>query len=284
MRYAVSVGFLGYTRCNNVCVYNPESRGFDDLTPAEARRYIDRKQLKGVLWRNGDEGPEFYPDDNGFNQKDIMIKSANKFRPMLHDVLAGNPVNSFLTVVRVLDTDYRGRLYEVVSNKYSRLKITEQNLRELNEITVIAGVWITDNEIKVCDGVQYENRKADAAFSKGTYKDGIAIECLPSTKDMMEDKPEPAEDKPEEKTEEAPVEQDKSEPAEEKTEETSEEAPVEQSETDKKEPESLEDIFGSVQEQMEEQVAEKEEQPEGSKEQKTEKSTPKSGKRTPKKK
>ena len=259
MRYAVSVGFLGYTRCNNVCVYNPESGGFDDLTPAEARRYIDRKQLKGVLWRNGDEGPEFYPDANGFNQKDIMIKSANKFRPMLHDVLAGNPVNSFLTVVRVLDTDYRGRLYEVVSNKYSRLKITEQNLRELNEITVIAGVWITDNEIKVCDGVQYENRKADAAFSKGTYKDGIAIECLPSTKDMLEDKPEPAE-------------------------EETKEAPVEQSETDKKESESLEDIFGSVQEQMEEQVAEKVEQPEGSKEQKTEKSTPKSGKRTPKKK
>ena len=277
MRYAVSVGFLGYTRCNNVCVYNPESRGFDDLTPAEARRYIDRKQLKGVLWRNGDDGPEFYPDADGFNQKDIMIKSANKFRPMLHDVLAGNPVNSFLTVVRVLDTDYRGRLYEVVSNKYSRLKITEQNLRELNEITVIAGVWITDNEIKVCDGVQYENRKADAAFSKGTYKDGIAIECLPSTKDMLEDKPE-------EKTEEAPVEQDKSEPAEEKTEETSEETSAEQSETDKKEPESLEDIFGSVQEQMEEQVAEKKEQPEESKEQKTEKSTPKSGKRSPKKK
>lgn len=276
MRYAVSVGYLGYTRCNNVCVYNPESRGFDDLTPAEARRYIDRKQLKGVLWRNGDDGPEFYPDADGFNQKDIMIKSANKFRPMLHDVLAGNPVNSFLTVVRVLDTDYRGRLYEVVSNKYSRLKITEQNLRELNEITVIAGVWITDNEIKVCDGVQYENRKADAAFSKGTYKDGIAIECLPSTKDMMEDKPEPAEDKPEE----APVEQSESEQTEAKT----EEAPVEQSETDKKEPESLEDIFGSVQEQMEEQVAEKKEQPEESKEQKTEKSTPKSGKRTPKKK
>ncbi len=263
MRYAVSVGFLGYTRCNNVCVYNPESRGFDDLTPAEARRYIDRKQLKGVLWRNGDEGPEFYPDADGFNQKDIMIKSANKFRPMLHDVLAGNPVNSFLTVVRVLDTDYRGRLYEVVSNKYSRLKITEQNLRELNEITVIAGVWITDNEIKVCDGVQYENRKADAAFSKGTYKDGIAIECLPSTKDMLEDKPEPAEDKPEE---------------------TTKEAPVEQSETDKKESESLEDIFGSIQEQMEEQVTEKKEQPEESKEQKTEKSTPKSGKRTPKRK
>lgn len=276
MRYAVSVGFLGYTRCNNVCVYNPESRGFDDLTPAEARRYIDRKQLKGVLWRNGDEGPEFYPDVNGFNQKDIMIKSANKFRPMLHDVLAGNPVNSFLTVVRVLDTDYRGRLYEVVSNKYSRLKITEQNLRELNEITVIAGVWITDNEIKVCDGVQYENRKADAAFSKGTYKDGIAIECLPSTKDMLEDKPEPAE----EKVEEAPVEQSESEQTEAKTEET----PVEQSETDKKEPESLEDIFGSIQEQMEEQVAEKKEQPEESKEQKTEKSTPKSGKRSPKKK
>lgn len=283
MRYAVSLIYLGYTRNSGAVLFDSDTKEFLDSTPAEVRRLIDLGLVKGLKWRNGDEGPEFIVDTEEFNQQNIPVKSANKFRPYLNDV-PGAPINSMYTVVRVLDTDYRGRLYEVVSNKCARIKITEQNLRELSQLTNIAGVWITDNEIKVCDGVQYENRKADAAFSKGTYKDGIAIECLPSTKDMLEDKPEPEEDKPEEKTEEAPVEQDKSEPAEEKTEETSEETPVEQSETDKKEPESLEDIFGSVQEQMEEQVAEKKEQPEESKEQKTEKSTPKSGKRSPKKK
>lgn len=261
MRYAVSVGYLGYTRCNNVCVYNPESRGFDDLTPAEARRFIDQKQLKGVLWRNGEDGPEFYPDANGFNQQDIMIKSANKFRPMLHDVLAGNPVNSFLTVVRVLDTDYRGRLYEVVSNKYSRLKVTEQNLRELNDITVIAGVWITDEGIKVCDGVQYENRMADATFVKGVYKDGIAIESLPAVKDVLD----------------TPTEEPK-------TEEPKEEAPAEQVETkaegDSGKEETLGDIFGNVQEQLAEQTGQQEQKEEAP----AEKTTPKTSKKTTKKK
>lgn len=266
MRYAVSLIYLGYTRNSGAVLFDSDTKEFLDSTPAEVRRLIDLGLVKGLKWRNGDEGPEFIVDTEEFNQQNIPVKSANKFRPYLNDV-PGAPINSMYTVVRVLDTDYRGRLYEVVSNKCARIKITEQNLRELSQLTNIAGVWITDNEIKVCDGVQYENRKADAAFSKGTYKDGIAIECLPSTKDMMEDKPEPEEDKTEEKTEETPVESNS-----------------EESETDKKEPESLEDIFGSVQEQMEEQVAEKKEQPEESKEQKTEKSTPKSGKRSPKKK
>ena len=279
MRYAVSLIYLGYTRNSGAVLFDSDTKEFLDSTPAEVRRLIDLGLVKGLKWRNGDEGPEFIVDTEEFNQQNIPVKSANKFRPYLNDV-PGAPINSMYTVVRVLDTDYRGRLYEVVSNKCARIKITEQNLRELSQLTNIAGVWITDNEIKVCDGVQYENRKADAVFSKGTYKDGIAIESLPSTKEILEDKSEPAQ----EKVEEAPVEQDKSEPAEEKTEETSEETSAEQSETDKKEPESLEDIFGSVQEQMEEQVAEKKEQPEESKEQKTEKSTPKSGKRSPKKK
>lgn len=275
MRYAVSLIYLGYTRNSGAVLFDSDTKEFLDSTPAEVRRLIDLGLVKGLKWRNGDEGPEFIVDTEEFNQQNIPVKSANKFRPYLNDV-PGAPINSMYTVVRVLDTDYRGRLYEVVSNKCARIKITEQNLRELSQLTNIAGVWITDNEIKVCDGVQYENRKADATFSKGTYKDGIAIESLPSTKEILEDKSEPAQ----EKVEEAPVEQEKTEPAEDKP----EEAPVEQSETDKKESESLEDIFGSVQEQMEEQVAEKKEQPEESKEQKTEKSTPKSGKRTPKKK
>lgn len=283
MRYAVSLIYLGYTRNSGAVLFDSDTKEFLDSTPAEVRRLIDLGLVKGLKWRNGDDGPEFVVDAEGFNQQNIPVKSANKFRPYLNDV-PGAPINSMYTVVRVLDTDYRGKLYEVVSNKCARIKITEQNLRELSQLTNIAGVWITDNEIKVCDGVQYENRKADAAFSKGTYKDGIAIECLPSTKDMLEDKPEPAEEKTEETSEETPVEQSETEQTEEKTEETPVESNSEESETDKKEPESLEDIFGSVQEQMEEQVAEKAEQPEESKEQKTEKAVPKSGKRAPKRK
>lgn len=176
MRYVASIGFLGYTRCNNVCAYNPESRGFDDLTPAEARRLIDSGQLKGLFWKNGSDGPEFYPDVNGFNQTDVMIKSANKFRPMIKDVV-GAVVNSFFTLVRVLDTDYKGRLYEVVSNKYSRMKLVEQSLRELADITLISGLWITDEGIKIADGVQYEDRRLNKEFGigAGLFKDNVPM-------------------------------------------------------------------------------------------------------------
>ena len=88
-----------------------------------------------------------------------MVKSATKFRPLLHDY-PGLNINSMFTVVRVLDTDYRGRLYEVVSNKYCRVKITEENLRELANITNVAGVWIHEDRIEVIDGVLYEDRRA----------------------------------------------------------------------------------------------------------------------------
>ena len=159
MRYAVYVGMLGYTRISSLCVYNEDTRAFDDLTPAEGRRLINQKQLKGVICKKVDDEFVFVCDKEGFNQQNIPVKSACKFRPLLNDY-PGVDINSMYTVVRVLDTDYRGRLYEVVSNKCCRVKITEKNLRELAEITNIAGVWITEDEIKVADGIKYEDRRA----------------------------------------------------------------------------------------------------------------------------
>lgn len=260
MRYAVSLIYLGYTRNSGAVLFDSDTKEFLDSTPAEVRRLIDLGLVKGLKWRNGDEGPEFVVDTEGFNQQNIPVKSANKFRPYLNDV-PGAPINSMYTVVRVLDTDYRGRLYEVVSNKCARIKITEQNLRELSQLTNIAGVWITDEGIKVCDGVQYENRKADAAFSKGVYKDGLAIECLPSTKEVLDT---PAEEiKAEEPKEETPV----------KTEET-------KAEDDSGKEETLGDIFGNVQEQLAEQTGQQEQKEEAP----AEMPTTKGSKRTTKKK
>lgn len=160
MLYAVSVMFLGYTRCQGVQAFSSETKEFLEITPAVAKKMIDQKQLKGLKWRNGEDGIEFYCDDEGWNQVNIPVKtSCGKFRPLLNDY-PGVDINSMYTVVRVLDTDYRGRLYEVVSNKCCRVKITEKNLRELAEITNIAGVWITEDEIIVADGIKYEDRRA----------------------------------------------------------------------------------------------------------------------------
>lgn len=159
MFYCVSIMMLGYTRINGVVAYDSKSKCFEEITPATARQLISKGMIKGIKWKNNDDKGEFICDVENWNQQNIPIKTAcGKFRPMLNDV-PGVPINSMCTVVRVLDTDYRGRLYEIVSNKCMRIKVEEKNLRELNQISNIAGVWITDDEIVVADGVEYEDRR-----------------------------------------------------------------------------------------------------------------------------
>lgn len=162
MKYAVSVLMLGYTRIQGVVCFDSDTKEFLEITPAIAKRMIDNGQIKGLKWKNTDDGVEFVCDTENWNQQDIPVKTAcGKFRPLLSDY-PGVQINSMYAVVRILDTDYRGRLYEVVSNKCCRVKITEENLIKLASITNVAGCWIMDNEVKVADGVIYENRMASA--------------------------------------------------------------------------------------------------------------------------
>ena len=86
MRYAVSVMMLGYTRLSGLVAFNSETKEFEEITPAVARNMIEHKQIKGVKWKNNDDGGEFIVDTEGFNQKDIPIKTAvGKFRSMVND-------------------------------------------------------------------------------------------------------------------------------------------------------------------------------------------------------
>lgn len=158
MLYAVSVGMLGYTRIQSVVVYNSKTRAFDELTPAIARSYIKSGLVKGVVWQNNEDGGMFLPDKD-FNQNEILVKTAaGKFRPLLHEE-PGMPVNSIYTVVRVLYTDYRGTLFEVVSNRYDRIKIPEEQLRLINAISPVAGVWISEDKIEVDESIPIEDRR-----------------------------------------------------------------------------------------------------------------------------
>lgn len=158
MLYAVSVGMLGYTRIQSVVVYNSKTRAFDELTPAIARNYIKSGSVKGVVWQNNEDGGMFLPDKD-FNQNELLVKTAaGKFRPLLHEE-PGMPVNSIYTVVRVLYTDYRGTLFEVVSNRYDRIKISEEQLRVINAIYPVAGVWISEDKIEVDESIPIEDRR-----------------------------------------------------------------------------------------------------------------------------
>lgn len=160
MYYAVSVGMLGYTRIQSVVCYNSDTRTFDELTPAVARKLIEQGLVKGVLWKNNEDGGEFIPDKDGFNKENIMVRTAAaKYRPLLND-MPGQPINSMYNVVRVIHTDYRGTLYEIVSNRYDRIKVTEVQLRNINSLSPVAGVWITDNDVVLADCIKIEDRRA----------------------------------------------------------------------------------------------------------------------------
>lgn len=188
MYFSVSVMMLGYTRTNGVVAYNSDSRGFEEITPATARQLISKGMMKGLKWKNNDDKGEFVCDTEGWNQQNIPIKTAcGKFRPMLNDV-PGVPINSMCTVVRVLDTNYRGRLYEIVTNKCVRIKINEKALRELNDISSVAGVWITDEEIIWIDGVEYEDRRtAESEEVQAVDIPVKAFDELVHTPQFMED-------------------------------------------------------------------------------------------------
>lgn len=160
MYYAVSVGMLGYTRIQSVVCYNSLTKTFDELTPAVARKLISEDKVKGVLWQNNEDGGEFIPDKDGFNKENIMVRTAAaKYRPLLNDE-PGKPINSMYNVVRVIHTDYRGTLYEIVSNRYDRIKVTEEQLRNINNISPVAGVWFKESRIVLDDSIKVEDRRA----------------------------------------------------------------------------------------------------------------------------
>ena len=152
MKFAVCVLSLGYTRLAGITLYDSVTREFVETTPRVARELIEKGMVKGVKWK--DDG--FVPDPE-FNMNDILVKSGvGKYRPLIND-LPGAPVNSTYTLVRVLETN-KGRLYEIISNKCQRVKITENKLKGLCAIGSVGGVFIENDEVKVCDGVVIQSR------------------------------------------------------------------------------------------------------------------------------
>lgn len=159
MKFAVCVISLGYTRLAGITLYDSQSRDFTETTPRVARELMKKGLVKGVLW---DEKENMFVPDPEFGMTDILVKTGvGKYRPLLNDV-PGMPIYSSYTLVRVLETN-KGRLFELISNKCQRVKISEEALIGLSKIGNIGGVIITENEdnttsIKICDGVVIENR------------------------------------------------------------------------------------------------------------------------------
>ena len=169
MHIAVAVMMLGYTRTQGVVGYNTDTKAFDLITPAMARKKIGDKEIYGIMWRkNESDMIEFYPDKDGWNQKDIMVISGLSYRPMIDDVPGMEIMNTIYSVSKIIYGNGKNT-YEVVSNTFQRLTLTEEQLVELANITVVAGVRIDNDIIKPCDGLPVE-RVETKTKEKSTVK------------------------------------------------------------------------------------------------------------------
>ena len=180
MHIAVAVMMLGYTRTQGVVGYNSDTKAFDLLTPALARKKIDNKEIYGILWRKNDSDMlEFYPDKEGWNQGDIMILSGLTYRPMITDIPGMEILNTIYAVSRIISENGKNS-YEVISNTFQRLALTEEQLVELANITVVAGVRIENGIIKPCDGLPVEQVNTDTSEKKSIKKDRNTADKKPT--------------------------------------------------------------------------------------------------------
>ena len=175
MHIAVAVMMLGYTRTQGVVGYNTDTKAFDLITPALARKKIDNKEIYGILWRKNDSDMlEFYPDKEGWNQSDIMILSGLTYRPMLTDIPGMEILNTIYAVSKIIYENGKNT-YEVVSNTFQRITLTEEQLVELANITVVAGVRIENGIIKPCDGLPVEQANTGTSETKSVKTDRSTV-------------------------------------------------------------------------------------------------------------
>lgn len=245
-KFGICALSLGYTRTAGLTVYDSGTREFIEMKPKDAKRLIEAGMLHGVKY-DGTKEKDFFVPDPEFNMQDLLIKSGvGNYRSMLHEV-PGMPAMTAYVLVRVLETNV-GPIYEIVNNRCQRVKLTEEQLRGLHNIGNIGGVFITDDEIRVCEGVVIENRvyPEDAQFV------GLPLTAEGAVQAMMEENSGNTEETPaaEAVVEETPAAEKVEEPekeevgAEAEPEENTGEAPEVAEGAEVKEGSSLSEIFG----------------------------------------
>ena len=166
-KYPVCRLDLGFTRVAGFCLYCEQSREFQETTPKDVKDLIKQGQVNGLKLVNG----EIELDTEGFNLNNLMVKSAvGKFRPLYS---TDSMINCMYTVVRVIETD-KGRLYETISNKCARVKISEEKLKILMQIGYVAGVKMVDGEIIICNGVTIQDKRTQTEHMEDL--DGVNLE------------------------------------------------------------------------------------------------------------
>jgi hypothetical protein len=145
---------LGQTRVAGFTLFDPKSKEFQECTPKEVRQLILAGQVNGLKLCED----EIVLDRDGFNMRNLKIKSGvGNYRNMFP---CEHGDGKFYAVVRLIDTD-EGRLFELVDNKYARVKMDTAKLMMLAAFSSVAGVRVHDGAIELCDGVIYEDRRSE---------------------------------------------------------------------------------------------------------------------------
>jgi len=155
---------LGYTRIAGYTLYDDVTEEFHETTPREVKELIKKDQVNGLKLVND----EIVLDTEGFNQRNLMIKSAvGKYRP-LYDT--DSLVTRMYAVLDVVDNG--GELmYEVITNYCGRKLMTEEFVRTLSSIGYVAGAIITDEKIKLLNK-KFSNQSNEEKHEKeDEYRD-----------------------------------------------------------------------------------------------------------------
>ncbi len=124
---------LGQTRIAGYTLYDDATNEFNETTPKEVLRLVGEKQVQGLTLIDG----EIKPDLQGFNQMNLMIKSAvGKFRT-LH---SSNLTRIYSVTKQIVYTDSNTKKFEVVNNHCSRNLVDEDTLMAMLKVVAVAGV------------------------------------------------------------------------------------------------------------------------------------------------
>lgn len=155
---------LGYTRIAGYTLFDQDTAAFDETTPKEVESLLKRGTLNGLVF---DTKGGIVPDLEGWNLGNLKIKSGvGNYRNFNMDNPKGDTVFS---VVRVVEVEGIGRIYETINNRCARVFYTEKQLLALMQFNWVGGVKFNEetNEITICKGVKMD-KSDNSVFELGT--------------------------------------------------------------------------------------------------------------------
>lgn len=157
---------LGYTRIAGYTLYDTDTMDFQETTPKEVWELVRVGKVNGLVLNTKEE---IVPDLLGWNLGNIKIKSGvGNYRNYDDNT---EKTGSVYSVVRVIDIDDVGRVYELISNKCARIIFTENQLIELSKLAWIGGVFVNEDteEVQLCNNVKIENHTNRTFFELGSH-------------------------------------------------------------------------------------------------------------------